>query len=321
MTSKLILLSAVAASLLAGESQAAAPAVEFSGLVDLGVYRDSSSNWNVGPIQRSNLAVGVSQALTEDLTGVARLSLRFDTGTGALESSNKPLFHDEATVGFKSAAFGTLKFGRRLDAMYNHDWQFDPWYYFDRVASPAWDLWHYNFPSDPTANNGTADYGRLNNGIFYDSPTFGGFSVSLSGSPQSSTTAKNKPFTATLQFKNERFQAMASHGKNSQADTDSFFGLKTTVAGVSLMGAYDESKSGASTAKSTTLGANYTVGQVTWRTGWGQVDVDGVKAERTVGLGAVYAFTPQFSTYADYGYKKFPTKSANTVGLGIAYSF
>lgn len=317
----LCLLPALVAAASGSARAATTPTVEFSGLIDIGVYRDVSDKWNVGPIQRSNLAVALSQAINADLTAVARLSMRFDTGNGDKESSVKPIFQDEATVGLSSKQFGTLKFGRRLDAMYNNDWQFDPWYYFDRVASPAWDLWHYNFPSDPTADEGTPDYGRLNNGLFYDSPTIAGFSLSLSGSPQTTSTTPRKALGATLQFKNDLFQAMVAHERNSQDDTDTFIGLKTTIQGVALMGAHDVSKAGSSTARATTLGASYDIQQATLRAGWGQIDVDGVKVEKTVGLGAVYKFTPQFSSYVDYGYKKLTTRTANSYGVGLAYSF
>lgn len=58
----------------------------------------------------------------------------------------------------------------------------DPWYNFNRIASPAWQYGHYNYTSDRTSNNGSPEYGRLSNGIFYDSPSFGGFAFHLSGS-------------------------------------------------------------------------------------------------------------------------------------------
>ena len=59
-----------------------------------------------------------------------------------------------------------MRLGRALDAMYSQDWQFDAWGNYDRIASPAWDIWHFNYPFDPTADLGAPDFGRLSNGVF-----------------------------------------------------------------------------------------------------------------------------------------------------------
>lgn len=202
MYNKFIASGALILGLVAAPAHAQS-SVSISGSIDIGIYRDTNKVWNVGPIQRSNIAFSGQEDLGNGLAATFNLSQRFDPDTGALEGTpNKPLFHGESTIGLKGD-FGSLKLGRRLDAMYNNDWDFDPWYYFDRVASPAWDLWHYNFPSDPKDNNGTPDYGRLNNGIFYDSPVFGGVSIHLSGSPETPTGDKNKPYTAAVKYANE----------------------------------------------------------------------------------------------------------------------
>lgn len=294
--------------------------VKISGYLDVGVYRDTSHVWNVGPIQRSNIAFSGSEDLGHGLSATFMLSTRFDTGTGALESATKPFWHGESTVGLKGA-FGSVQFGRRLDATYAQDWQFDPWYYFDRIASPAWDLWHYNFPSDPRGNSGTAEYGRLNNGIFYDSPTFAGFAVHLSGSPETVPGDSKKPLSGSLTYNSERFAAMASHGRNSAGNTDNFFGAKATFSPLSIMAAYNVSKAGASKAKALTTGVEYTIGAVTLKGGWGKVEVDGTTAGKVTGAGASYALSKRTAVYADFGHKKFANDSANTYGVGVAHSF
>lgn len=294
--------------------------VAISGYLDVGIYRDTSKTWQVGPIQRSNIQFSGEEDLGGGLAATFALNHRFDTSTGANESVDKPFWHGESTVGLKGG-FGAVQFGRRLDAMYANDWSFDPWGYFDRIASPAWDLWHYNFPSDPKGNNGTPEYGRLNNGVFYDSPTMGGFTVHLSGSPEKAPGDANRPLTAAVQYKSGWFAGMLAHGKNSAGNTDTFVGLKGTFSNVGVMGAYDISKAGASKAKSTTLGATYTVDLWTLKAGWGQVDVDGTKAEKMVGIGASYALSKRTTLYADFGHKSYPTQSANTYGVGMAHSF
>jgi predicted porin len=311
----------VPAAMVLGLSSAnAQSSVNISGYLDVGVYRDVNHTWNVGPIQRSNIAFSGSEDLGNGLTATFMLSTRFDTGTGALESANKPFFHGESTVGLKGA-FGSIQLGRRLDATYSQDWQFDPWYYFNRISSPAWDLWHYNFPSDPRANNGTADYGRLNNGIFYDSPSFNGFAVHLSGSPEKVEGDVRRPLSGSLTYNAGNIAAMAAHGRNSAGNTDNFFGGKVTFSPLTLMAAYNVSKAGASKAKALTTGVEYALGATTLKGGWGQVDVDGVKAVKVLGAGVYHALSKRTTVYADIGHKKFVDTSANTYGVGIAHSF
>lgn len=313
-------LSVLAVSGFLAGTAGAQSSVTISGYLDVGVYRDTAKTWQVGPIQRSNIQFSGVEDLGGGLAATFNLSHRFDTSTGANESPDKPFFHGESTVGLKGG-FGSIQFGRRLDAISLNDWDFDPWFNFDRVASPAWDLWHYNFPSDPRGNNGTAEYGRLNNGVFYDSPNIGGASLHLSTSPEKATGDANKPLTAALKYKNGFFSGMVAHGKNSAGNTDSFVGVKTTFSDLSVMGAYDVSKAGVSKAKSTTLGATYRIDVTTLRAGWGQVSVNGVKAEKVLGLGATYSLSKRTSLYVDFAHKTFPATSANTYGVGIAHSF
>jgi predicted porin len=174
---------AACAAALVGLSAGPAPAqssVTISGYLDIGIWRDTARTWQVGPIQRSFITLSGVEALGGGLAATFSLSHRFDPSTGDAEGGNKPFFHGESTVGMKGR-WGSVQFGRRLDAMYKNDWEYDPWANFDRIASPAWDLWHLNFPSDPRGNGGTPEFGRLNNGIFYDSPNLPGCPCTRAG--------------------------------------------------------------------------------------------------------------------------------------------
>jgi predicted porin len=299
--------------------------IKIGGMVDVGVYRDAGKTWNVGTIQRSNLAFTGTEDLGGGLTAFFNLSTRFDIDTGTLEDGparGKPFWHGESTLGVKGA-FGSLKAGRALDAMWANDWYFDPWYNFNRIASPAWDLWHYNFPSDPRANSGRAEYGRLDNGLFYDSPVMGGFSLHASGSPEKREGDTRRPLGVALKYAAGPVLAMVAREKNSAGASDTFVGVKGTVGPLALMGAYDLSKTpdATSKAKAVTLGVQYTVGAWTLNGGWGQVDVDGVKAQKTVSTGVVYALSKRTNVYADLAHKTFVDDSVNVYGVGIAHSF
>ncbi|MBU6256908.1 MAG: porin [Burkholderiales bacterium] len=295
--------------------------VTVSGYLDIGVFRSTTDQWIVGTIKRSNLAFSGAEDLGGGLSATFKLSTRFDLNTGQSEVvATKPFFHAESTVGLKGG-FGTLRMGRALDAMYGSDWAFDAWNYFDRLTSPGWDLWHWNFPSDPHANSGKPDYGRLNNGIFYDSPTFNGFTFHLSGSPEKVAGDTNTPLGGSIAYAGELFQALYANERNSVGNTDSEYALKGTFAGLTLMGVYDVSKAGASTAKTTTLGARYSIGATTLLAGWGKANVDGIRKEQVTSVGVSYALSKRTAFYADFAHKQYVANSANTYGVGMSHGF
>lgn len=310
--------------LLAGLLPVTAPAqttFTVSGMLDQGIYRGSDKNWQMGTIQRSHIQFSGTEKLDDDLYAIFTISPRFELDTGKTEDNGtKPLWHNETSVGLKGS-FGTLQFGRKLDAMYANDWYFDPWSYFDRISSPGWDLWHYNYPSDPHGNLGKAEWGRLNNGIYYDTPNFSGFSAHFSGSPESEPGDTDKPLTTALQYRSTGFAAMVAHGKNSLGATDSLLGLRVNRGNLSVMSMYDVSKNTTSTARAATLGMKYTDGRFTYRAGAGQVIVDRVKAERMLGLSGSYALSARTSIYLDYARKVYVASAAHLYGIGMVHTF
>jgi predicted porin len=86
---------------------------------------------------------------------------------------------------------------------------------------------------------------------------------------------------------------------------------------------YNVSKSVSdSKAKVATLGAIYDFGGVAFKAGWGQADVDGIKKERLISVGAVYSLSKRTYLYADAASKRFPTEgSKSAYGVGITHSF
>jgi predicted porin len=318
-------LAVALASLGAAGPALAQSSVVINGLIDIGVYRDTSKTWQVGPIQRSNIAISGTEDLGGGMAATFRLSARFEPDTGQLEQASKPFFHDESTVGLKGG-FGHVRLGRALDAMYAHDWKFDAWGNFDRIASPAWDIWHYNYPSDPTANAGTPDYGRINNAVFYDSPSFYGLTVHLSTAANENVRgigleSPDQPWGATLLYTGEMLGAMVARERNSRGDEDTFFGLRGTLGDFSLFGAYDRSESLMSVAKAYTASAQYVIDRITLRAGFGQLDLDGERAQRTYTASAGYALSKRTSVYVDFARKYYPDRDANMYGVGVAHSF
>lgn len=325
-TSALTLLT-LPALLLAGTGAAAQSSIKITGLIDVGIYRGFDDTKNVGTIQRSNIAFTGSEDLGGGMTATFALSHRFDADTGATEGAgSKPFWQGESTVGLKGG-FGHVRLGRALDVISNNDWAYDPWGNFDRVASPAWNNWHWNYATSRTSNNGSPEYGRLANGVFYDSPQLGGFSAHFSGSFENSTvpgagTGNNTGLA--VNYAQGPYRATAAASRNSSDDTIVFIGASVKTGALTLMGAYDRTVYKAavnSTAKVYTLGATYALGQAMLKAGYGHRDVDRMKTQ-FVGLGADYFLSKRTNVYVSLGHQKPKGGSAKSAyGAGIAHRF
>jgi len=296
--------------------------VNLSGFIDIGIHRNLEKTWIMSPIQRSSLTLSGREELGTGYAATFTLTTRYEPDSGRMEDAgSKPFFHGQSTVGL-AGGFGRVQLGRRLDAVYNNDWHYDPWYYNDRVASPAWDTWHYLYPSDPQANNGAADFGRLNNGIFYDSPPMRGVSLHLSASAEKRDGDRRRPLAAALVWQKAAWQAMAARASNSAGHSDRFFGLRAPAGPLTLMGVYNISQAAAQRAKTAALGAAWPMGQTTLKAGWSRVTVNGSRAARILGLGAHHALSKRTALYVSLGHKKFTPQAARTLyGMGVSHAF
>ena len=77
---------------------------------------------------------------------------RGNVSTSGAAGGHAPYWHGELTVGLKGP-WGQVRVGRALDVIYGNDWTYDPWDNNNRIASPAWYFWHYNYPSDRTGSH------------------------------------------------------------------------------------------------------------------------------------------------------------------------
>lgn len=296
------------------------------GMVDLGILRGFDGVAQVGTIQRSNVAIAGVEDLGNGVQAVLRLSTRVEIDTGVSEGPGlKPFWHDESTVGLRGL-WGTVRAGRAMTAMWANDWKFDPWANFNRIASPAWQHWHYLTPSDPFANNGTAEYGRLNNGIFYDSPAVGGVTVRLSGSPerQSALGGTRRPLSAVLEYGKDAVAAMAAFERNSIGDRNTFVAGKYTVGAAAVMAAWDDSRQLATGGRSlsTTVSATYRVAPaIVLKGGVSRQRLNG-DANRFAGAGADFALSRRTTLYASAGRQWDASWSPHaSFGLGMAHVY
>lgn len=293
--------------------------VTISGSLDVGVYRDKAGLTNLGTIKRSHIQFDGTEDLGGGLVATFKLRQRLDVDTGTLEGAGtKPAWHGETTVGLKGA-FGALRLGRAVDAIQSHDWAFDAWGNFSRIASPAWDLWHWNYSADPVGGGS----GRVANAVFYDSARFANFSAHVSYSPEKPADATGTTRAGALVYNDGRTRAMLGAGKNSVGAKETSLGLRSRFADLTLMGMYNVSKSASrSEAKVTTLGATYALGATTLKAGWGRADVDGVTKQRVLSVGANHELSKRTSVYLDVASKRYISDGTRQVyGVGLTHNF
>src|SRR3990167_4678224 len=227
--------------LLGGGAAMAQSNVMISGSLDVGVFRDKASLTHLGTIKRSHIQFDGSEDLGNGLAATFKLRQRLELDTGALEGAgSKPAWHGETTVGLKGG-FGAVRLGRAVDAIQSQDWAFDAWDNFSRVASPAWDLWHWNYSADPVGGGS----GRVANAVFFDSAKFSNLSLHVSFSPEKPEGADGRTRAASLVYNDGTTRAMLGAGKNSAGAKETSIGLRSRLAGVTLMGMYNVSESAA----------------------------------------------------------------------------
>ena len=308
---------------------AAQSQVSIGGLIDAGVYRGFDGVNQMGTIQRSNLAISGREDLGGGLQATFRLSTRFDMDTGQSEGAgSKPFWYDESTVGLQGG-FGHVRMGRALSAMWSQDWKFDPWGNFNRIASPAWYQWHYLTPTNRYSNSGSAEYGRMANGIFYDSPTMGGFTLHLSASPERTEVPvtlrrEGRGYSASLNYDSDSLSGMLAFERNSSGDKDTFAAAKYRFGPAAVMAAWDYSRVAlnTNTAKAITLGATYQVGATTLKAGYGRQRMQ-EQTNHFYSLGADYALSKRTTLYASLGRKSYEygADSGTSFGVGMAHAF
>jgi len=232
--------AALTALVLSSGALHAQSSVTIDGWLDAGIMKKSGGPTALGTPGRNYIAFSGSEDLGSGMAATFRLSHRFELDTGQVENSDaaRPFWKGEATVGLKGG-FGSVRLGRALTPLWDLAWKFDPWYNFERIASPQW--WHFapDFLTDPQ----TREYSRLNNGIFYDSPAMGGFSAHVSFSPEKNAlTDRTRSIGGSLNYDGGNLSLMLGVERNSQKDKALFLGASYAFGALQLMGGYNHVK-------------------------------------------------------------------------------
>lgn len=311
--------SLAAASLLASTAHAQ---LSISGDLDLAVIRDNTPGAKVTKLHAltsgSHLRIAGSEDMGGGLTAFFALKHRFNADTG-LQTNPASFWHAEAAVGLRGG-FGSLKLGRALDVIGAHDWKFDAFGNYNRVASLAWNYWN--------GQNGNQTGDRINNGVFYDSPTMGGVALHLAASPNETPSVPNTQGYRGISVTYDQgpVSALLGTGRTISKGDGTTAGISVEFGQARVMAGYNRNKARVGpTEKNTNVGMIYMIGATTLKASYGESKRDSAKAT-LLGLGANYAMSKRTSLELSLGAHKnkwFATNDARhtDVGAGVYHTF
>ena len=331
--------SLVAIAALAATGVFAQSSVTLSGVLDVGtVYRTNvqtgNTKFSVGSGNNNRLIFSGVEDLGGGLAATFGAQMRFDPTSGGTESGGaRPLFQGESRVGLRGA-FGQVRLGRGLTALQApNSVAIDPWV----VTTVASSIYAPGYVTDYVAGG----EGRTD-GIFYDTPNFGGLSASLTFSPRkvATTTTFGKPFTSfAVNYNNGPIVAIVGYEKNRYGDSLTNIGGNYNLGVAKIYAGFGSVKGGLATDRA---GVTYAAGAgVT--PGYGAAGAFGTTAAYTGGMtklgqvngnieagtktdafsiGAVAPFGPAKVLFGYSTYKSNIATAArdNKLGLGVNYA-
>lgn len=337
-----------AAALVVTGAAFAQSSVTIDGVVELSVIRPLANN-NDTRLDATNGASQIRFRGTEDLGGglkanftlAQRLSLESGGNDGS--ANGRPTFQGESTVGL-SGGFGTVKLGRALTAVQATINATDPWGTL-QVASTSKPIGYY---TDPNGDLDGSGLGRTD-GIFYNSPSMGGFSAAVTvGLKQSGT---NPASNALLNTKNlvsvyggysaGPLTVGLGYEQNRRDDTITFVHGIYNLGFMSVGAGYAVIDAGAFTVAPATgtAGANGLVagqkvnaynlmaivplGAVTFKAGYlmAKNDTTNTDVREKLGLGLDYAFSKRTTAYVSVGNDAVRTTNKTGYDVGIRHRF
>lgn len=309
--------------LAAAASQAQAQtSVTMYGNLDVSIGKESGGAIIMGRGYNNWLGFKGQEDLGDGLAAIFNLQTRFIPSTGAQERPTT-FFQGESTVGLKSGSTGSLRIGRAVTPLWNNIWLFEPWYNSGFNGSLAsYQTGSYSSDGISDVALGYANFARISNGVFYDSPDFSGFRFAAAGEVERNPLAKTRNLGISLNYGKGPVGAMASYERNGNSDNIYFLGGSYDFSGLVLMGSYAHTKlvgvnaaaAGRSSERLMVLAATYAVGTDSIKAGYGRNQDSG---NHKVSLGYSHPLSKRTILYSDLYREK--TK-ADTTGYAVGMS-
>jgi len=324
----------IALAVLAASGAAfAQSSVTLSGNVDVGITNALGAD-KTRVDQSGNGANQIVFSGSEDLGGGLkanfRLAQRFSPESGMNDGSaaNRPTFQGESTLGL-SGGFGAVKIGRALTAFQGPVNSTDPWGTLQQGSVAVLTTGYAtDIDNNPGATGGGA--GRTD-AVFYTSPSFSGFTASVSlglkDSQSSGTVVTGAKNLSSLWVSYANGPVMVGGGTEQNRT-----GLRVTAIlatynlGVAKIGAgfsnLDAVAVGAD-RKSYNLMVTAPMGKVTLKAGYGQSKLDSATAAsiKKTGIGADYSLSKRTTLYTSIGRDSIRTTAATGYEIGIRHTF
>ena len=351
--------SLIAMAALAATSAFAQSSVTLSGIMDVGVTYSSATapglnKLGIGAGNNNRLIFSGVEDLGGGLAATFSAQVRFDPTTGFNERGTagyintsatgrdangtllgntglnvgRPLFQGESRVGLRGA-FGAIRLGRGLTALQAPNGSaLDPWV----VTTVASSVYAPGYSTDYSQGG----EGRTD-GIFYDTPNFGGLTASLTYSPRKAiangktfysfaVNYNNGPVVGLIGYEQNRFgdsllnlggnynfgvaKAYLGFGRVKGGSVSDRAGV-AFLANASTMPGYGSGMTGfgqtvgvvgtGSTINSTAIGATIPLGAAKILVGYSayKSNLAGAQRDSKLGLGVNYALSKRTSVYSD----------------------
>lgn len=310
--------SLIALAVLAASGAAFAQSnVTLYGVADIVIHKDAdvSARMSSGGVSTSRWGIKGS----EDLGGGLKATFNFEQGldltTGAIKGAP---FGRQAHLGL-SGGFGTVKLGKTWNA-------------YDDMAGASNDVFDSVLSSSRIAPSSNDYNGNPDQGIYYSSPSMGGFSGALStsfktGANESKVTAfrvqyEGGPVYVGVGHENQKSNAATVKNTRVNGSYD--------LGAVKLLAAYGQTKNGSAgvDTKDFTIGADVPLSSaLVLSTGFTQVRPDsGGDNANSFGLGVNYSLSKRTSVYG--GLRKDNDSAVTNVGgvksrygFGVKHTF
>lgn len=311
-----LVISAVAAS-LCGVAHAQS-SVTVYGNLDVAINKQTGTSVTLGRGYNNWLGFKGQEDLGGGLATTFNLQTRFMPDTGAQERAST-FWQGESTVGLKSQSLGGVRLGRALTPLWNSIWAYEPWYNSGFNGSLAsYQTGSYSSDGVTDAAIGYANFSRISNGVFYDSPTIAGFRVALAGQVEKTVSAKTRNVGTAINYSNGPLNAMLSYERNQNSDDIYAVGASYAFGSLTVMGSYARTElTGLAAERVAVIAATYAIGSDTIRAGYGRHNDNG---NHKTSLGYVHPLSKRTNVYADL-YQERTAQKTTGYALGMNHTF
>lgn len=292
--------------------------VQMYGNLDIGLKKRSGDPLQVGRGFNNWLGWRGTERLDGGLEATFVAEMRFNLDDGSQERPNN-LMQGETTVGLRSEKLGSVRLGRAMTPLWWEIWKYDPWINSGENASMfAYQTGSYTSDGVRDLENGYANFSRFDNAVFYTSPTVGGWHVHAAAEAERDPLDVRRPAGVSFNYAKGSVMGHLALERNANDDRIGVVSLSWETGKLRLMAstARHLPRIGA-VEKVAMVAANYRVGAVTWRAGYGRNFLLG---HDKLGLGAIHHLSPRTGLYADV-YRERALADANGAALGIMHTF